>query len=62
MLRRDNPAHRALLDAEVIARGGVPDQDDEGRAQRDNVPGPSSSKLRVKRERGAHQRPAQPST
>ena len=55
MLRRENPVHRALLDAEAIARGGVPEQAEQGdeeQAQRGHGTGPSSSKPRIKRERG----------
>ncbi len=49
MLRRDNPAHKALLDAEAAARG-IPVQQEEGSEQQN---GGSSSGQRVKRERGS---------
>ncbi len=49
MLRRDNPAHKVLLDAEAAARG-VLVQQQEGSEQQN---GGSGGAQRVKRERGS---------
>ena len=44
VLHRDNPAHQALLDAEVIACGGVPDQAQDRGIKRERCGGSAAGR------------------